>query len=300
MTAFVYSLPAAKHVYTTRGLRPRARLNCEISHTASGLRGSCFMCRPTATDQVSSKRATHSAARPRVFRESECPRQMGSAAAWAWHSSWWRGDSDCLPKDFFLRDGEELAKALLGCRLRSTVDGETTEGLIVEVEAYVGPHDPASHAAARIGRTQRNNSMFGPPGTSYVYRIYGIHWCLNVVCREEGFPAAVLIRALEPTTGIEAMSRRRGTRTPLCSGPGRLCQALGITSVLDGHPFDSASLQLLEGYRVPEDFVCVTGRVGVSQAPDWPLRFYLRNHPCVSNGPHQLKPKSACPGSGVG
>jgi DNA-3-methyladenine glycosylase len=159
------------------------------------------------------------------------------------------------------------------------------EGIIVETEAYVGPHDPASHAAARIGTTGRNQSMFGLAGSAYVYLSYGIHWCLNVVTGSEGFPAAVLVRALEPLAGKEAMEERRGGNRPLCSGPGRLCQALGVTGSLDGHDLRYAPLQLLEGWTVPEESVGKSGRVGIRHAADWLLRFYLKGHPSVSGRP---------------
>ncbi len=126
------------------------------------------------------------------------------------------------------------------------------EGVIVETEAYVGPHDPASHAATRIGKTERNKTMFGPPGHAYVYRSYGIHWCLNVVTEEVGFPAAVLIRALDPIVGVEEMRERRGGTAPLCAGPGRLTQALGVSGGA-GRPSHVGravdALSSLVGYR---------------------------------------------------
>jgi DNA-3-methyladenine glycosylase len=192
---------------------------------------------------------------------------------------------NALPLSFFLRDAAEVARDLLGTRILSTIGGVAVEGVVVETEAYVGPHDPASHAAAGIGETRRNRSMFGPPGRAYVYRSYGIHWCLNVVTGEPGFPAAVLVRALDPLAGLEEMARRRGGKTPLCAGPGRLSQALGITGLLDGHSLVDPPLQLLEGWEVVEEEVVVSGRVGISKAADWPLRFYLRGHPEVSRGP---------------
>src|SRR5919109_1780845 len=130
---------------------------------------------------------------------------------------------------FFARSVHEVAPELIGATL--LVDG--VGGTIVEVEAY-DHEDPAAHGYG--GRTARNASMFGPPGHAYVYRSYGIHWCLNLVCEEEGSASAVLVRALEPTHGVEAMADRRGLADPrlLCSGPGRLCQALAITRGHDG------------------------------------------------------------------
>jgi DNA-3-methyladenine glycosylase len=160
-----------------------------------------------------------------------------------------------------------------------------TEGVVVETEAYVGPHDPASHAARRIGKTHRNAAMFGPPGTAYVYRSYGVHWCLNVVTNREGFPAAVLLRGLDAIGGLDTMRARRGGREPPCSGPGRLTQALGISGELDGHPLERDPLWLFQGWLVPEEQVGVSGRVGISRAVDWPLRFFLRRHPAVSGSP---------------
>ncbi len=175
-----------------------------------------------------------------------------------------------------------MARALLGARLLSTVDGLRTSGVVVETEAYVGPHDPASHAAERVGRTRRNASMFGPGGIAYVYRIYGMHRCLNVVTGPEGYPAAVLVRALDPLEGLDVMARRRGRKRELCSGPARLCQALAIGDELDGHDLRRAPLRLLPGWEVPDGAVGRSGRRGVRRAADWPLRFFLRDHPEVS------------------
>jgi len=195
------------------------------------------------------------------------------------------GKSSLLPQSFFLQKTKTVARELLGCYLRSTVDGVVVEGVIVETEAYVGPHDPASHAAARIGRTKRNTTMFGPPGHAYVYRSYGIHWCLNVVTEEVGFPAAVLIRGLDPVMGVEDMRKRRCGVTPLCAGPGRLTQALGISGELDGHSFGKEPLRLMAGWQVRRADVGVSGRIGVRHASDWPLRFFVQRHPGVSRGP---------------
>ncbi|MBA2383562.1 MAG: DNA-3-methyladenine glycosylase, partial [Actinobacteria bacterium] len=138
-----------------------------------------------------------------------------------------------LARDYFARSVHEVAPDLVGVTL--LVDG--VGGPIVEVEAY-DSEDPAAHGFR--GPTARNASMFGLPGRAYVYRSYGIHWCLNLVCEDEGSAAAVLIRALEPWHGLDAMRARRGFPDVrlLCSGPGRLCQALGITRVHDGLPLD--------------------------------------------------------------
>src|ERR1700757_1989226 len=136
-----------------------------------------------------------------------------------------------LGSDFFARSVHQVAPGLIGVTL--LVEG--VGGRIVEVEAY-DQEDPASHGYR--GRTKRNASMFGPPGHAYVYRSYGVHWCLNLVCEGEGVASAVLIRALEPTRGLEQMRERRGVDAErlLCSGPGRLCQALAVTGEHDGRP----------------------------------------------------------------
>ena len=217
-------------------------------------------------------------------RSSPAP---NDATPWVWRRSLPEDARRPFPDGFFLRDAAEVARNLLGSRIRSSLEGAMVEGVVVETEAYPGPHDAASHAAARIGKTLRNRSMFGPPGRAYVYRSYGIHWCLNVVTGKSGFPAAVLIRALDPTLGAEDMARRRSGRTPLCAGPGRLAQALGVTGDLDGHLLADPPLQLLPGWRVPRDLVAVSGRIGVAKAADWPLRFYLRGHPEVSRVPRR-------------
>jgi DNA-3-methyladenine glycosylase len=160
----------------------------------------------------------------------------------------------------------EVAPALIGTTL--LVDG--VGGRIVEVEAY-HHGEPASHGYR--GRTERNASMFGPPGHAYVYRSYGIHWCLNLVCEAEREASAVLLRALEPTHGLEAMRARRGLDDPrlLCSGPGRLCQALGVTREHDGLPLDRPPFELLARDRPVE---IVSGpRIGITRAAELPWRY---------------------------
>ena len=148
------------------------------------------------------------------------------------------------------------------------VDG--VGGRIVEVEAY-DHEDPASHGFR--GRTERNASMFGPPGLAYVYRSYGIHWCLNFVCQDEGVANAVLVRALEPTHDLETMRERRGLDDPrlLCSGPGRLCQALGVTRDHDGLALDRPPFELLAAEGPVE---VVSGpRIGITRAVELPWRY---------------------------
>src|SRR5690606_4765889 len=140
--------------------------------------------------------------------------------------------------------------------------GVRTGGVIVETEAYLGVDDPASHAATRAGRTFRNRAMFGPPGRAYVYRSYGMHWCMNVVTGEEGVAQAVLLRALDPIEGHAEMMRRRRRATHLASGPGRLCEALGITMEQYGHDLSAEPLWLEPGAPVAPTDVAVSGRIG--------------------------------------
>ena len=171
-----------------------------------------------------------------------------------------------LGRDFFARTVHEVAPELIGVTL--LVDG--VSGRIVEVEAYDG-EDPAAHGFR--GRTERNASMFGPPGHAYVYRSYGIHWCLNLVCDEEGRAEAALIRALEPLEGLDVMRGRRGLDDErlLCAGPGRLCQALGVTRAHDGLPLDEPPFELR---RPPGAVEVVAGpRIGISVATTLPWRY---------------------------
>ena len=200
----------------------------------------------------------------------------------AWRSAFRAPGETPLGAEFFARGVEAVARGLLGARLVSTVGGITTAGVIVETEAYRGGDDPASHAATRVGRTDRNAAMFGPPGRAYVYRIYGMHWCVNVVTGAEGDPQAVLIRALDPISGEDVMRSRRGGADGLASGPGRLCQALGITGVLYAHDLAAPPLMLRAGWAVPDGDVGISGRIGVRAAADWPLRFFVRGNPSVS------------------
>jgi len=177
----------------------------------------------------------------------------------------------------------EVARALLGARLVSTIGGAATSGVIVETEAYGGADDPASHAATVRGPTQRNRAMYGPAGRAYVYRIYGLHWCVNVVTGGEGEAQAVLVRGVEPLEGIEIMVGRRAGRTPLAAGPGRVCEALGISDALYGHDLCLPPLQLRRGWTVPDVAVAVSGRVGVQTAADLPFRFYVLGSSGVSH-----------------
>ena len=190
--------------------------------------------------------------------------------------------SRCLPRSFYARDTVRVARALLGCVLETRVRGAVTAGRIVEVEAYVGPHDPAAHGFGNR-RTERNAGLFGPPGTAYVYFVYGMHWCVNAVTERDGYPAAVLIRALEPVAGLATMRRRRRTADDrrLCAGPGRLCQALGITGALNGAALDHGPLRILR-FAGPSVRRSATPRIGITRAADWPLRFVITGSPWTS------------------
>jgi DNA-3-methyladenine glycosylase len=182
-----------------------------------------------------------------------------------------------LPVDFFRRPAEIVAAELVGAVVVSTIGGEITEGRIVETEAYLGYDDPASHGYLHR-RNTRNQALFGPPGSWYVYLSYGMHWCANLVCQELGQASAVLLRALEPLDGLEAMRRRRG-RVPdreLCSGPGKLCQALGITRELDGRTMQRGMVRVFRPGVEDGPSILVTPRIGITKAADWPLRFVLK------------------------
>jgi DNA-3-methyladenine glycosylase len=176
----------------------------------------------------------------------------------------------------------EAARELLGCVLVSSVGASRAAGVIVETEAYGGPDDPASHASTVRGPTRRNRVMFGPPGRAYVYRSYGVHWCMNVVTGPDGVAQAVLIRGVEPVEGEEVMTLRRGGALPIAAGPGRLCSALGITDALYGHDLREAPLELLGGWRVSDESIGVSPRIGIAEAKDWPHRFFVRGSSGVS------------------
>ncbi len=180
-----------------------------------------------------------------------------------------------LRRSFFDRSVHAVAPELIGATL--LVNG--VGGVIVEVEAYHHT-DPAAHSFT--GRTERNAVMFGPPGFAYVYRSYGIHWCLNVVCEHEGSASAVLLRALQPVQGLPLMRRRRGLQEPraLCSGPGKLCQALGVTIKHNGLALDRPPFELRA--RVGDPDIAVGPRIGISKAVDAPWRYGLKGSPFLS------------------
>ncbi len=166
----------------------------------------------------------------------------------------------------------EVAPRLLGRRLRSEVGGEVTELVLSEVEAYGGIDDPASHAYR--GPTRRNHSMFGPPGRLYVYRSYGVHWCMNIVTGSPASGQAVLLRGGIPATGELVMARRRGRPDHLADGPGKLTQALGITGDLDGSSLLDGPVWLLEDEPL-EGRIVSTPRIGITRAVELPWRFVL-------------------------
>jgi DNA-3-methyladenine glycosylase len=211
-----------------------------------------------------------------------------------WHTV---GEAFELPAD-------QLARLLIGCQLRRTLDdGSILAGLITETEAYLGPEDRASHAFGGR-RTERNASMWDKPGTAYVYFTYGMHHCFNVSCGKENHPAAVLIRGIQPTLGMDIMRTHR-TKKPrknplrekdLCNGPAKLCQAMRIDRTLDGIDLlQSAQLTITEGINAPDQEIQCTPRIGVGYAQEWrdkPLRWIWKPQNSASNPPGDAKRSS--------
>ena len=188
-----------------------------------------------------------------------------------------------LPASFYHRPTEIVARELLGAVLECRTNDGVASGRIVETEAYLGEHDLACHAAA--GRTARTEPLYGPPGIAYVYFIYGMHWCFNTVTRSEGEPSAVLIRAIEPISGLELMrSRRPRARRDieLTNGPAKLCEALGIDARFNRAVLQRPPLVIRPGVAVPDSNVTITPRIGISQCADWPLRWFVSDSPYVS------------------
>lgn len=190
-----------------------------------------------------------------------------------------------LAHSLFDRHPLEVARDLIGCVLLAIVDGESVAGRIVETEAYLGAHDPGSHASTR-GITARNAVMYGPPGSVYVYFTYGNHYMVNLVCEPEGTAGAVLVRALEPLEGIEIMARRRGGRAlhELCNGPGKLAQALGVDLSDNGSLLGEGRLRVYAGPRPGRGDVAESGRVGLSNGHELPYRVFEIGNPFVSRG----------------
>jgi DNA-3-methyladenine glycosylase len=190
-----------------------------------------------------------------------------------------------LPRAFYERETEIVAREMLGTVLECETDDGIASGIIVETEAYLGEHDLACHAAA--GRTARTEALYGSPGTSYVYFIYGMYWCFNAVTRAEGSPSAVLVRAIEPLDGIALMHKRRPrvkSEVDLTNGPGKLCTALGITGSMSTQSLQQRPLVIREGEPVADDSVEVTTRIGITRCADWPLRWIVRGNRYVSKG----------------
>ena len=188
-----------------------------------------------------------------------------------------------LPVRFFERPADAVARELVGLVIVSAAGRRRTLGRIVETEAYLGYDDPASHGY-RHRRHAQNEALYGPPGSWYVYRSYGVHWCANLVCRAAGDGSAVLLRAVEPLSGFDVMRRRRGGVEDryLCAGPGRLCRALGITRAgLDGRLMAQSQVTVLrsDGW---DGAVDVTPRIGITKAADWPLRYAVAGSRWVS------------------
>jgi DNA-3-methyladenine glycosylase len=177
---------------------------------------------------------------------------------------------------FFARPADQVAPDLLGATIVSRIGPRPTSGRIIETEAYLGRVDPASHGY-RLRRHARNEALYGPAGSWYVYLSYGVHWCINLVCGPPGEGQAVLIRALDPLEGIPIMRRRRGRQAEqdLCSGPGKLSQALGVSLVVNGVSMPKSRLTVHLGLEVPARGIRRTPRIGITKAVDWPLRFLL-------------------------
>jgi DNA-3-methyladenine glycosylase len=167
----------------------------------------------------------------------------------------------------------EVAQRLLGARIRTAFDGRITEVALTEVEAYAGGDDPASHAYG--GRTDRNAVMFGAPGTLYVYRSYGIHWCMNIVVGDPGLPHAVLLRGGMVTEGRGIIEQRRGRHDHLTDGPGKLCQALGVTGEHDGTSTLDGPVLLIPGELPAGARIVATPRIGISKAVEEPWRYVV-------------------------
>ncbi len=192
-----------------------------------------------------------------------------------------------VPRTFYAQDTVQVARDLLGCYLVHLEGAETTLGRIVETEAYLR-NDAAAHSF--IGKTARNSVLFGPAGHAYVYFIYGMHYCVNVVTGEEGTGEAVLFRALEPLQGIPVMERRRSVEKPrlLCNGPAKLAEALGIDLAFNGLPLFSGPLQiwsrdsLAPSPGTDDEDIVQTTRIGITKSTDLPLRFYLRGNRHIS------------------
>lgn len=202
--------------------------------------------------------------------------------------------SGVIPSAFYEQSTLEIARQLLGKTLVVIPEGDesrATAGIIVETEGYVGPEDPACHAY--VGRTRRNDIMWGPPGLAYVYFTYGNHWMINAVTGPDGYAAAALIRAVQPVLGVEAMRDQRGLHLlkgkvedrQLTNGPGKLCQAMGINGSYNGQPLTGPRLYIVEtplSLQLPPFEVVETTRIGISRGKDFPWRYYVKGNRYVS------------------
>jgi DNA-3-methyladenine glycosylase len=192
-----------------------------------------------------------------------------------------------LPRSFYARETVDVARDLVGTLIVRTLDNTRLIGRIVETEAYRGEDDPASHASG--GRTQRNDPMYGPPGYTYVYFIYGMHWMLNISAHRTEYPGAVLIRALEPIQGIERMREHRGNRpdSELTNGPAKLAQALAVDGDLNNHDLCSiVEITVIEGTLRPNETIAAGPRIrvpGDAEAKAHPWRFWIEDNPHVSD-----------------
>jgi DNA-3-methyladenine glycosylase len=201
-----------------------------------------------------------------------------------------------LSTSFYDRPTEQVARDLLGAVLQCTTPDGVTRGRIVETEAYLGADDPACHAVA--GVTSRTEHLFGPPGRSYVYFIYGMYWCFNAVTRERGHGSAVLVRAVAPLDGIDLMrARRAGVKRDrdLTNGPGKLCLAMEIVGAMSGTSLRDGPIVIRAGEHVADHDVDVTPRIGISRAAEWPLRYLVRDDPFVSATPKHFPRSSYTP-----
>lgn len=187
-----------------------------------------------------------------------------------------------IEKDFFNRETSLVAQDLLGKIMEIHNNGTRLSGIIVETEAYLGVNDPGSHSFR--GKTKRNAVMFGPPGVSYIYQIYGIYFCYNVTTDHEDIPAAVLIRALEPLTGIKTMEENRGKKDlkDLLSGPGKLAQAMGITKFMNGTSAIDGPIKFYAEDGIKPFQIVETTRIGLNQGADLKLRYYMKNNSFIS------------------
>jgi DNA-3-methyladenine glycosylase len=196
------------------------------------------------------------------------------------------GRAALLPVSFFRQDTGTVARALLGALVVSEAGGARVAGRIVETEAYLGVRDPASHGFEGR-RHARNEALYGPAGSWYVYLSYGMHWCCNLVCEGRGEGGAVLLRALEPVAGLDAMRARRGgvRDAQLCAGPGRLAQALGIDRALDGRMMAASAVTVRRGEPLATARIVAGPRIGITKAAEWPLRFCEAGSPWLSRPP---------------